>query len=126
MDRLMIGGGVDYYYSKADLKRMLDMGLQAGVPGAMDVESELKGDGSTWGYNVGAIYQINPRHGVALTYRQPYTIEYDGDIRAGDFKDDITASIDFPAVVVAGYAFRPSDKWKIEFNLDWTHWESSG
>ena len=94
-DHLLIGGGVDFYYSKADLKRMLDMGAQAGVPGAMDVESELKGEGSAWGFNVGAIYQINPRHGVALTYRQPYTIEYDGDMRAGDFKDDITASIRF-------------------------------
>jgi long-chain fatty acid transport protein len=125
-DRLMIGGGVDYYYSKADLKRMLDAGLPAGAPGAMDVESELEGDGSAWGLNVGAIYRINPRHGVALTYRQPYTIEYDGDIRVGDNKSDIAASIDFPAVVVAGYAFRPSDKWKIEFNLDWTQWEQVG
>ena len=125
-DHLLIGGGVDFYYSKADLKRMLDVGAQAGIPGAMDVESELKGEGNAWGFNAGAIYQINPRHGVALTYRQPYTIEYDGDMRAGEGKDDITASIDFPAVVVAGYAFRPSDKWKIEVNLDWTYWEQVG
>jgi opacity protein-like surface antigen len=39
---------------------------------------------------------------------------------------DLTTSIDFPTVIVAGYAWRPTDKWKFEVNLDWTQWDQVG
>ena len=56
----------------------------------------------------------------------PYTINYDGDLSMGGQNLDLSTAIDFPAVVVAGYAWRPTDKWKFEFNLDWTDWEQVG
>ena len=121
-DHWMIGGGVDIYYSEANLESMVDLGLANGTPGAMDTKSELKGDGSAVGYNLGAIYTVNPRHGFALTFHAPYTIDYDGDLTMGGICSDMSTSFDFPASVVAGYAFRPSDKWKVEFNADWTQW----
>jgi long-subunit fatty acid transport protein len=37
---------------------------------------------------------------------------------------EIEATIDFPEVIVLGYAFKPSEKWKFEVNLDWTHWSN--
>ncbi len=125
-DHVRLGAGVDYYYSQAKLQSMRDVGLMYGAPGSMDMESTMEGSGSAWGYNVGAIYDINPRHAVALTYRAPYTIDYDGDLSAGGQKMDLTTSIDFPAVIVAGYAWRPVDKWKFEVNLDWTDWQEVG
>jgi long-chain fatty acid transport protein len=122
-DHLRVGAAVDYYYSQATLERMVDMGMLQGAPGQMDVKSTMEGSGSGWGYNIGAIYTFNPRHAVALTYRAPYTIDYDGDLTLAGQKLDLSTSIDFPAVVVAGYAFRPNNKWKFEVNLDWTDWE---
>jgi len=97
-----------------------------GAPGGMDVKSTMEGSGSAWGYNVGAIYEFNPQHAVALTYRAPYTIDYDGDLTLGGQNLDLATSIDFPAVVVVGYAWRPTDKWKFEVNLDWTDWQEVG
>lgn len=125
-NNLMIGGGLNYYYSKARLENMVDAGvLSGGQPIGVDMPSRLDGTGSAWGANVGAIYTFNPRHSVALTYKLPYSITYDGDIELAGARSPIEANMDFPAVLVAGYAFRPADKWKIEFNVDWTDWKST-
>ncbi len=126
IEHLQLGAAVDYYYSRAKLERMVDAGMLYGAPGAMDMKSSVEGTGSAWGYNLGAIYEINRKHSVALTYRAPYTIEYDGELSLGGQDQDLSTSIDFPAVVVAGYAYRPTEKWKLEFNLDWTDWEEVG
>jgi long-chain fatty acid transport protein len=80
-DHLRLGAGADYYYSKAKLQSMRDVGMMYGAPGSMDTEGTIEGSGSTWGYNVGAICDINTRHAVALTYRAPYTIDYVGICR---------------------------------------------
>ena len=125
-DRWQLGAGLDYYTSHATLERMLDFGAAAGAPGTMDVPTKLDGDGSAWGFNVGAICELNPRHRLAATYRHPYDIEYDGDLSVAGQKSDLTATIDFPAVVVLGYAYRPTEKWTVEFDLDWTEWDKVG
>jgi long-chain fatty acid transport protein len=125
-DRWLLGAGLDYYYSKATLKRMVDFGAASGAPGTMDVESTLEGSGSAWGFNVGAIFEVNPRHRLAATYRYPYQVEYDGDLSVAGQRSDLTATIDFPTVVVLGYAYMPTDKWTFEFDLDWTEWERVG
>jgi long-chain fatty acid transport protein len=123
-DNLMVGAGVSFYYSKARLEKMLDLGMMAGMPGAMDAESKLDGDGTAWGGMIGTIYKITPRHSVALTYRLPFTVDYSGtyEAAAAGIRSDVDASIDFPAVIVAGYAFKPTDKWTIECDADWTDW----
>lgn len=123
-EKLMAGIGLDFYYSEARLERMLDMGLAAGAPGTMDVESRLKGTGTAWGFNGGFIYEIDGGNSVALTYRHPFTVNYDGTMTIGGNAVDVETSVDFPAAIVAGYAFKPGDKWKLEFDADWTHWKS--
>ena len=125
-ERLMIGAGLDFYWSEARLENMVDLGLMAGAPGAMDAESKLTGDGTAWGGNLGAIYQLTPRHSVGLTYRLPYSVEYDGTytLAAAGIRSDVTTTVDFPAVVVVGYAFRPTGRWKLELNADWTDWQA--
>ena len=121
-DHVSLGGGLDYYYSEAEMCRMVDVGALLGQPGSMDVESKLKGDGNTWAGNAGAIYKINEQHALAFTYRLPYSIDYEGEMTLGEQHYDINTSIDYPAVAVAGYAFRPTPRLKLEVNADWTHW----
>lgn len=33
-----------------------------------------------------------------------------------------TASVPFPQIVSAGISYRPTPKWNIEFDIDWTNW----
>jgi len=123
-DSLMLGGGISYYYSEAQLENVVDAGtLSGGSPNGIDVKSTMEGDGSAWGAGIGMIYQVNEQHGFGLTYRLPYSIDYDGDVTIAGQGNAVDATIDFPAVVVIGYAFRPTEKWKVELNLDWTQWD---
>jgi long-chain fatty acid transport protein len=115
---LLLGAGLDFYYSKAELHSMV-------FTGGPDLKRKLTGSGYAWGANVGAIYRINDRHGVALVYRTPYTIDYDGGHLEveGVMRSDVEASVDFPGVVTVGYGYKPVPKLKLEFNVDWVNWE---
>jgi long-chain fatty acid transport protein len=124
-DRLMLGVSANYYYSEAKLNRMVDVGAVLGAPGTMDMESKLTGDGSAWGFNLGATYDISDSHRVALMYHHPYTIDYEGELEVGGAAGDVEASIDFPMTVVLAYAFRPTEKLTLEVDLDWTDWDST-
>jgi len=55
-------------------------------------------------------------------------VDYDGTytLAAAGIRSDISTTMDFPAVLVAGYAFRPNDQWKFEVNADWTGWRDVG
>jgi len=133
-DNLSVGLGVSYYYSTATLESMVDYGSLIGFPGAFDGKNKLEGKGNTWGYNVGILYKPNERHSFAATFKSPITVDYKGETEFTDipffmglgssFDSDAETSIDFPAVVVLGYAYRPIDRLKLEFNLDWTNWET--
>lgn len=123
-DRLMVGGGINLYYSEAQLERMLDFGLASGAPGTIDTRTVLEGDGTGIGATLGAIYQVNDQHAVAVTYKSGYSIDYEGDSTTAGMAIPITTTIDFPTVVVLGYAFRPTTRLKVETNLDWTYWRS--
>jgi len=35
-----------------------------------------------------------------------------------------TATIDFPQIITAGLSYRPNTNWNIEFNVDYTEWNS--
>jgi long-chain fatty acid transport protein len=124
-ERLMLGGSANYYYSEAKLDRMVDVGAAMGAPGAMDVESKLSGDGSSWGFNLGAIYDISDAHRVAVMYHHPYSVDYDGELEIGGVPGDVEASMDFPMTVVLAYAFRPTEKLTLEVDLDWTDWDAT-
>jgi long-chain fatty acid transport protein len=120
----MIGGGINFYYSEVNLQSMADMGLAAGLPGMMDVEKVLKGDGTAWGGNIGVIFKINDRNSVAATFKFPFTVDYSGDLGLAGASSPIDASLDFPSVAVLGYAFKPTARCKVELNLDWTNWKA--
>ncbi|MBT3191872.1 MAG: hypothetical protein HN341_04890 [Verrucomicrobia bacterium] len=88
-DNLLIGAGINYYYSKAELRSVRDAGaLFGGAPSGMDVDSKLEADGSALSGNIGLIYTIAPGHRIAAVYHQGYTVDYDGGQRQLHFPSD--------------------------------------
>ena len=69
---------------------------------------------------------MNDRHSVAVAYRHPYSIEYDGSLTVAGVGNDISATVDFPMTFVVGYSFMPMDKWRLEINADCTLWDDVG
>ena len=133
-DNFSFGAGVSYYHSTATLENMLDYGILIGAPGTLDGKSKLNGTGNAWGYNLGILYKPNEQHSFAATFKSPITVNYDAEAEFEDIPlfmglgtsldTDAETSINFPAVLILGYAYYPTDRLKLEFNLDWTNWET--
>ncbi|MFH1878289.1 MAG: outer membrane protein transport protein [Candidatus Omnitrophota bacterium] len=133
-EHFSIGGGLSFYYSESVADNRTDYGQLIGAPGKMDGKNHMKGKGYGWGYNCGGIFKLNDRHSFAATFKSPYKITYKGKtelssipavLGMGTFiESDVESSLKFPAVVVVGYAFHPTDRLKLEFNLDWTRWDT--
>ncbi len=102
-DKLSIGGGLDYVKSDAVLSNAIDMGLvflsqfqAGGIPVnaqtlalAGDVQANLggtkydggirlEGDGDGWGYNIGALYEINDDWRLGVHYRSAVQLDLAG------------------------------------------------
>lgn len=129
------GAGVSYYYSEATMKNQIDYGFLIGRPGTLDGSTVLDGEGGTLGYNGGALYKINERHSLGVSYRSPFCVTYRGEDELGDIPafmgygastitTNVEADIHFPAIVIGGYAFKPNDKWKLEADAEWARWQS--
>lgn len=119
-----IGAGPTLSYSRIDLRR----GLLA-ASGLGD-EFKFTGDDTDVGYAVGMLWQPHPRHSFGVSYRSAQTMEFEGDAyvrlpnNAGSAVQSASARLPFPQQIVAGYSFRPTPKWNLEFDVDWTDWDS--
>jgi long-chain fatty acid transport protein len=134
-DQLSIGAGMSYYYSEVTLRNKVDFGLLAGAPGAFDANSRLFGKGDALGWDIGLLFKLNEQHHFGFFFKSEFDVDFD------DSKVQLTnippfvglgpsitspakTELEVPGVLVFGYAFRPTPKWKLEFNLDWTMWDT--
>ena len=118
---LSIGAGPTINYSMADFQQGLGI-----VPGD---KFRLKGDGWDYGFNAGARWQPIKQLAFGINYRSATSVDYQGTADTsipGFFSGTTSASagIKFPQFVVGGVSYRPTENWNLEFNLDWTDWNS--
>jgi long-chain fatty acid transport protein len=133
VDSLSIAAGPTFNYARTDLKR----GILA--PGD---RFQFAGDGWSVGWNAGLLWQPHPMHSFGINYRSQTDVNFEGSadthfngftvptpfgpfpVAGQDSSERAEAGIKFPQHVVFGYSFRPTPKWNVEFNLDWTDWDN--
>jgi long-chain fatty acid transport protein len=82
------------------------------------------------GGNVGLTWLITDSQRLAVTYRSPITVQYDGDFTVDNItptasflgatpRSDLSTKIGFPAVVAAGYGIKLSDTVRVEADFEW-------
>ncbi|MFT7538539.1 MAG: long-chain fatty acid transport protein [Lysobacterales bacterium] len=122
--------GVDSHLNKH--KRLLqDAGANP------DGDFNLKGKDIGHGYTLSGHYRLSERHSFGLQYKSEIQLRYRGethlDALAGTyaavfggnhFSIDTDVDVELPKSVVAGYSFRPSNKWVFNFDVEWTDWSS--
>jgi long-chain fatty acid transport protein len=127
-DHLSLGAGPNFYYSDTELRREVPFSLL--FPGTKDGHFKFSGSGYSFGATAGLLWTLNPKNSIGLTYHSPFAIDYHG---RANVKNDptgtlgnssATAQINFPQSVAAGYAFRPNPKLKLEFDAQWTDWDT--
>lgn len=93
---------------------------------------KFKGDGWSVGYNLGALYQPARWISFGGTFRSSAMVNLKGH---SNFQEPpaiqpttlpAQMSLTFPLTVVLGVSLRPTPKWNVEFDANYTEWESFG
>lgn len=132
---LSVGVGIDWMYGKARLEKTP---VVAGVGNLYN--SELKGDGNTWGYNFGLLLKPTENFRIGANYRSAFNLKIkDADVnisntnpfygtgRLGPTPSNTQggATIAMPATFALGAAYTMG-KLTVEADADWTLWHSFG
>jgi len=134
--RLGLGFGAAYRLSQLSWSRRLLLGGRDVAQN--DVETDTVGG---LGWNVGVLHRPSPKFSWGLAYHSDIRIDHDGvgrltQIETGDaqidelvrnlypFDQDVlaTTELSYPASASLGLALRPSPRWLVEVDLQWTEW----
>lgn len=125
-DKLSIGAGVDIYLSDLTFKQRIPWSSIVSAP-VPDGRAKLSGEGAGIGGNVGITYEIAKGHRVALTYRSPVKVDYEGDFKASEVpgpgivepKSDFDTDITFPTTVALGYGMQVTSNLQVGVDVEW-------
>lgn len=122
---LSIGGGVSIAYTQAVLSQQVAWAGAAPTPFA-----EVKGDGTSFGFNLGALWEFSPSTRVGIAYRSRMDTTLDGTLKVMTPAHFILSQLDArakfatPATASIGIVHDIDAKWTVKAGLDWTQWSS--
>jgi long-chain fatty acid transport protein len=137
-DNLSLGAAADWVSLKTNTNKKLNQGTWGGSDG----NSQLKGkDDNAWGYRLSALYKLNKKHSFGFMYRSPIDVKYKGKLYMDDlngsglggyadifggssYETDVTSTMTLPQSILLGYCYKPDDKWRFEFDMEWMDWAS--
>ena len=120
---LSLAAGANVDFAKLKLKQ----GLRASLSGN---SFRFVGDGWSAGYNAGVLWQPHKTISLGATFRSesPFSLEGRSEFERQPILQPSSrharADFTFPLTAVAGISFRPTPKWNIEFDADYTDWSS--
>jgi long-chain fatty acid transport protein len=122
-----IGGGVMVNYANMDL----DQGLRP-IQTPLTNFFRFAGNGWSVGYNLGLLWQPIKQVSVGASFRSSATVTLDGQTKyeqqpfISATNQSAKAGFTFPITAVVGLSYRPTPKWNLEFDADYTDWSSFG
>lgn len=133
---LSLGAGINWQYMGAEYERTLGAGLTT-VPGVGSVplnmfKAHLKADSRSWGWNVGALYDITDSTRMGFSYRSKITHKLEGNLSASGpssalsnaFSSGAEATVTLPDTAVLSVSQRLTDRWSMMGDLSWTGWST--
>lgn len=141
-DRLSLAVGLRAEYADATLSNAVDLGAQAGQPGAHDGHGEVTGDDWGYGYTLGALFQITEQTRLGISYRSEIDLALEGEARfsATDATSQAVlngaqaagtltngggrAQLTTPANMNLGVYHKLTDRLALTANAEWTEWSS--
>ncbi|MGA2853654.1 MAG: outer membrane protein transport protein, partial [Verrucomicrobiota bacterium] len=124
---LSVGGGAMVNYGKISM-------LLGPEPWASRRVNFFRFTGYGWsaGYNAGILWQPHPKISLGTTFRSSARLNFQGntdfEFNPGPYNTPAlrgaSANFTFPMTAVFGISCRPTPKWNIEFDANYTGWNS--
>jgi len=121
-----IGGGITVNYADADLQQGL-------LPFPYNNSFELKGNGWAVGYNLGLLWKPIEQVSFGASFHSATKVNLTGQtettftgVLPAPIYNSTSAEFPFPLNVVFGVSYRPTPKWNLEFDADYTDWSTLG
>jgi len=132
-EQLSLGAGVSFVYATAELER----NLGAGHPTLADASvAKMEGDGYGFGWNVGALYEINDNHRVGISYKSKVKTELEGEYTGTASSDahlggvtktvDGTLDINLPSILEISAYHKLTDKFAVSYSWQYSTWSDFG
>jgi long-chain fatty acid transport protein len=129
-EKVSVAAGASYYQSTLKFKQIFPWSVLTGDPSTPSGNAVFDGAGDGFGANAAVTWKLNDRHAIALTYRAPFSVDYDGDFDVSNVPaaaaamgvtahSDFESTVDYPTVVQAGYGVRIGERLRIEFDVEW-------
>jgi long-chain fatty acid transport protein len=125
-----IGAGVMVNYANLELEQGIRRNQ---LPPPYTDYFRFQGEGWSVGYNVGALWQPHEKVSIGGNLRSyaDVTLEGHTDVQffpviATPYRSPAHAGYSFPLTAVIGISYRPTPRWNLEFNADYTDWSSFG
>lgn len=141
-DSLSLGAGIDWQRIDAVLTKAVNYAA-FGAPAGTEGSNNLTGSDSAWGYNLGAMFNINPEATVGLAYRSAMNYKVSGtasyygrpaaltaatlasSAAAAQIGDSaFTANLKLPASLALALKYQPDSQWDILADVTRTQWSS--
>jgi long-chain fatty acid transport protein len=135
-DQLSIGGGPMWY-------RVTDFGGVQAYPnslimgaGAADGQVRLNTSGNHWGWQMGTLFKLTPKHRFGYYFRSPVVVKTSGQVKVENsnitpfigglglrnYETGVHTKISMPLNMTWAYAYQPTEKTHFEADFSWTHW----
>ncbi len=113
--------------------------IQASVNG----DALFKANDNAWGFDLATMFKLNAQNQFGLDYKSPIHHTYDGTLYLNNlnavpifgpyggyanvfdgssFSTEAIQKLTLPQSVTLGYSLKPTNKWTINFDLEWTDW----
>ncbi|MFA6971305.1 MAG: OmpP1/FadL family transporter [Gallionella sp.] len=141
-DGLSFGFGVNWQRIDAGLTKAVNYAA-FGAPAGTEGTNNLAGSDSAWGYNLGAMFNVNPNTTVGLAYRSAMNYKISGTATyygrtaaltaatlvsaaaAAQIGDSaFTANLNLPATVSLALKYQANAQWDVLLDATQTQWSS--
>jgi len=123
-DRLSFGAGIDVVYATAKLKRNAGAGA---TPKAL--VADMEGDGYGFGWNAGALYELNKNNRFGISYKSKVKLELEGEFTgSSSLNDEVDGELDInlPSALEVSAYHKLTDKVAISYDWQYTTWSDFG
>lgn len=129
-DKVSLGFGLNIAHNETHFKQGVELGPYAvGVLSAGSQYLDIKGDDWSFGWNVGAMFQLSPSTRIGVTYRSQIEFDLEGEQKFNATpvstllaSQDVKASLKTPASASLAVSQKLNDRWEMLGDISWTDW----